>query len=97
MKNKNEGETMTFKDKENEITVYLQKCKIAVVAEFDKFDLLYLIFQHMEDYIKFTYKMPFEEKGKLRTTCYFQNLTKEDHTFIINFIEFLENIGFKEE
>ena len=88
---------MTFKDEKIKITEYLQKCEIAVVPEFDKFDLLHLVFRHMEDPIKFTYKMSFEEKGKLRTTCYFQKLTKEDHIFIINFIEFLEDIGFKEE
>ncbi len=86
---------MTFKDKEKEIKEYLEKCGAKYVCE-DQINAFYASFEHLDDYIMFSSKNPWNDSKEIRVTCYQQKLTKKDFNFIISFIEYLESLGFGE-
>ena len=99
---KNEGNTplliggkMTFKDKEKGIIEYIEKHGGKYVYE-GQINAFYISFPHLDDYIMFSSKNPWNDSKKIKVTCYQQKLVKEDFEFIINFIEYLESLGFKE-
>ena len=86
---------MNFRDKEKEIKEYLEKCGAKYVCE-DQINAFYASFQHLDDYIMFSSKNPWNDSKEIRVTCYQQKLTKKDFKFIIKFIDFLESLGFGE-
>ena len=73
----------------------VEKCGAKYVCE-DQINAFYASFEHLDDYIMFSYKNPWNDSKKIKVTCYQQKLVKEDFEFIINFIEYLESLGVKE-
>ena len=86
---------MTFKDKEKEIKDYVEKCGAKYICN-NRINAFDVSFKHLDDYIMFSSKNPWNDSEEIRVTCYQQKLTKKDFKFIIKFIEYLESLGFKE-